>query len=142
AVRQGFRDDVDRQSFGSCEVSFSGGTTNHQSAHFKEARIEPSDERNPINLFGAKPFENILIDEKEGLDRSYMAVIINNRKITVLEIILESIVQDLVIPIILSLVGESRRPRRASGQFGTRHNGNRERFTSRAGNARTTRAHL
>src|SRR6266853_4755585 len=142
AVRQGFRDDVGRQSFSSCEVSLSGGTTNHQGAQFKEARIESSDEQNPMNSFSAKPVENILIDEEERLDRSYMAVVINNRKISVLEVAPESIVQDLVGPIIFSLVGESRRPRRASGQFGTRHNGNRERFTTCAGNARNNSAHL
>jgi hypothetical protein len=45
-----------------------------------------------MNSFGAKPFENILIDEKEWLDRSYMAVAINNRKISVLEVTPESIV--------------------------------------------------
>jgi len=67
-----------------------------------------------MNSFRAKPFENILIDEEERLDRSYMAVVINNRKISVLEATPESIVQDLVVPIIFSLVGESRRPRRAS----------------------------
>ena len=126
----------------SVALSLAGGTTNHQSAQFKEARIESSDERNPMNSFRAKPFENILIDEEERLDRSYMAVVINNRKISVLEVTPESIVQDLVIPVIFSLVGESRRPRRASGQFGTRHNGNRERFTAHGGNARNNSAHF
>src|SRR5258708_37016437 len=91
-----------------------------------------------MNSFSTEPFKNVLIDKEERLDRSYMAVAINNRKISVLEVTLESIVQDLVIPIIFSLVGESRGPRRASGQFGTGYNGNRERFTARAGNGGAT----
>jgi len=95
-----------------------------------------------MNAFSAKPFENILIDEEERLDRSYMAVVVNNRKISVLEVTPESIVQDFVVPIIFSLVGESGCPRRASRQFGTRHNGNRERFMARAGNAQNNSAHL
>jgi hypothetical protein len=141
-VRQGFRDDVDRQSFCSREVSLAGGTTDHQSAQLKETRIESSDPRNPMNSFSTEPFKNVLIDKEERLDRSYTAVAINNRKISVLEVTLESIVQDLVIPIIFSLVGESRGPRRASGQLSTGYNGNRERFTARAGNGGTNRAHL
>ena len=78
--------------FSGCEVSLSGGTTNHQSAQFKEARIESSDKRNPMNSFSGKPFENILIDEEERLDRSYIAVVVDNCKISVLEVIPESIV--------------------------------------------------
>ena len=45
-----------------------------------------------MNSFSAKPFENILIDEEERLDRPYMAVVINNCKISVLEVTPESIV--------------------------------------------------
>jgi hypothetical protein len=93
-------------------------------------------------LFGAKPFEDILIDEEERLDSSYMAVVINNRKISVLKLTAESIVQDLVEAIVFSLVGESGSPRRAFGQFGARHNGNRKRFALGAGNARNNSAHL
>ena len=68
-----------------------------------------------MNSFSADAFENILIDEEERLDCSCVASAINNRKISVLEVTPESIVQNLVIPIIFSLVGESRLPRRASG---------------------------
>src|SRR6516165_4190227 len=92
--------------------------------------------------FSAKPFEDILIDEEERLDSSYIAAAINNRKISVLELIPESIVQDLVVAIIFPLVGESRSPRRAFGQFGARRDGNRKRFTPRAGIARSNSAHL
>ena len=67
-----------------------------------------------MNSFSAKPFENILIDQEERLDRSYMAVVISNRKISVLEVTPESIVYDLVVPIIFSLVCESSCPGRAS----------------------------
>jgi hypothetical protein len=123
-------------------VSLPGGTTNHQGAQFEEARIESSEERNPVDAFSAKPFENILIDEEKRLDRSYLAFVVNNREISVLELIPEGIVEDFVIPIVFSLVGESRRPGRASGQIGTRYNGNRERFTARAGNAWTNGAHV
>ena len=72
-----------------------------------------------MNSFSAEPFKNVLIDKEERLDRSYMAAAINNRKISVLKAALESVIQDLVIPIILSLVGESLGPGRAFGQFGT-----------------------
>ena len=106
------------------------------------ATLESSDERNQINSFSAKAVENILIDEKERLDRSCVASAINNRKISVLEVTPESIVQNLVIPIIFSLVGESRRPGRASGQFGAGNNGNRERLTPRTGSDRPNSAHL
>ena len=60
-----------------------------------------------MNSVGAKPFENILIDEEERLDRSYPAVVIDNRKISVFEVVPDSIVEDLVVPIVFSLVGES-----------------------------------
>src|SRR5450756_2196862 len=53
-----------------------------------------------------------------------------------------SIVEDLVVPIIFSLVGESRCPDRASRQFGARHDGNRKGFTARAGSDRDNNAHL
>jgi glutathionylspermidine synthase len=87
-------------------VSLSSGTADHQGAQFKEAGIVSSDKRNPANSFSAKPFQNILIDEKEWLDRSYMAAVINNCKVSVLEPANKSIVQDLVVPMIFSLVGE------------------------------------
>jgi len=65
-------------------------------------------------LFSAKPLENILIDEEERLDRAYLAVVVNNREISIIEIIPDRLIQDLVIPVIFSLVDESRCPRRAS----------------------------
>src|ERR1700716_3051989 len=94
-----------------------------------------------MNSFSTEPFKDVLIDKEERLDRSYMAVAINNRKISVLKVTLESIIQDLVISIILSLVGESRGPGRAFGQFGTGYNGNRERLTARAGSGGLNRPH-
>jgi len=45
-----------------------------------------------MNSFSTEPFKNILIDKEERLDRSYMVVAINNRKISVLEVTPESIV--------------------------------------------------
>ena len=45
-----------------------------------------------MNSFSTEPFKNILIDKEERLDRSDMAVVINNRKISVLEVTPESIV--------------------------------------------------
>jgi hypothetical protein len=73
-------------------VGLSGGTTNHQSAQFKKARVESSDERNPTNSFSAKPFENILIDKEERLDRSHLVVFVDDRKISVLEVVPNRIV--------------------------------------------------
>ena len=67
-----------------------------------------------MNSFGPKPFENILIDKEERLDRSNLALVIDNRKISVLEVTAEGIVQNLVIPMVSALVGESDHPRRAS----------------------------
>jgi hypothetical protein len=64
-----------------------------------------------------------LIDEKERLDGSYTAIAINNGKIPVLELANEGIFQDFVVPIIFSLVGESRYPGRASSQFGPQQDG-------------------
>jgi hypothetical protein len=123
-------------------VSLPGGTTNHQGAQFEEARIESSDERNQTSSFITEAFENVLIDKEERLDRSCAACAVDNRKISVLEAIPESIVQNLVIPVIFSLVGERRRPGRASGKIDARNNGNRERFTTRAGSVQTNGAHL
>src|SRR5262249_20307474 len=127
AGRQGFRDDLTRQKFTGCEVSLPGGAADHQSAQLQEARIEAPDQRNPVKSLGAKPFKNILIDKEERLDRSDIALVINDRKISILEIIPESIIQNLVISMVFPLVGESEHPRRTFGQFRARHNGDRER---------------
>jgi len=136
------RDDVGSKRFSRREVSFAGGTTNHQRAQLEETRIESPDQRNPMTALGAESCENVLIDEEERLDRAYMAVAIDNGKISMLELTEERIVQDLVISMIFSLVGKSRRPRRASEQFGTRHDGDRERFAARAASARNIGADL
>ena len=58
-----------------------------------------------MKTFSAEPFEKILIDEKERLNRSYAAFAINNREILIVESIPERVLQNLVVPIILSLVG-------------------------------------
>src|SRR5262249_43276000 len=129
------------QSVGCRKMGLAGGAADHQGAQLEEAWIESSNARNPGDPFRAKPFENILIDEEEWLDCPHPSVVVDDHEIAVLEVALKRIVQDLVVPVILSLVGECRHPGRASGQFGARYDGNRERFSGWAGSALTGSPH-
>jgi hypothetical protein len=86
-------------------VSLPGGTTNHQGAQFKEARIESSDQRNQVNSSGAEALDNVLIEEEERLNRSCVASAIKNGKISMLELPRQSIVQDFVVPMKVDVQG-------------------------------------
>ena len=87
-------------------MSFSGEASNHQRARFEKSGDEASDARQPRLPFRAKSLENVLVEKKERLDGVDAACLIDDREVSVLNVVAERIFQDFVVTVILAPVGE------------------------------------
>src|SRR5438045_2722574 len=104
------------------EVSFAGGASDHQGSQPHEPRPRPPHAFDRRGYCGAGAGEEVLIENEERLDRSNAALTIFDRKITVLPLLRDRVLDDLVIAPVLAFTRECPRPTRTIRELGARQN--------------------
>src|SRR5437588_1462775 len=111
-----------RGIIGSVEVSFAGGASDHQGSQPHEPRPCPPHAFDRRGYCGACAGEEVLIENEERLDRSNAALTVFDRKITVLPLLRDRVLDDLVIAPVLAFTRECPRPTRTIRELGARQN--------------------
>ena len=102
-------------------MAFASRAANHQHAHGQETRKVPSHRLDRRAELARHAFDEILPDEKERLNGANVSRAIFEKQIPMLEIPIERLLENLVIPVVLTPVLKSALPGIAILQVGARH---------------------
>lgn len=98
------------------KMSFSCGTSHHQSQRVHEARPKVTYARDEFFDNSAQACEEVLVDQKERLNGSNFVVVFDNQ-IAVAESVFHRIFEQLVVAVVFSFVGERGLPVRRAGNL-------------------------
>ena len=105
---------IERHSLRIVEVSFAGRATDHEHPHSHKARPYVANCINQIADLGGRADKHILVENKERLNRTNLAMRILDCKITILESLQDRVFNDLVVSGVLSFVFKSVGPMEAA----------------------------
>jgi hypothetical protein len=103
---------------GAVEVTLAGGATDHQGARHHEARPQAPHRCDDLLHAAALSRAKILVEDEERRHRAHLAAIVPNCEITVIESLLDGVLDDLVIAAVLALSGEGASPSAAPRELG------------------------
>ena len=115
------REGVTRRFVGGIEVPFTGRATHHQRAHAHEARPQSSDKFGKHPYSGTGTLKNILVEKETWLDRLNGSAAVLNGKVTIIETLVNRILDDFVIAMVLALRPKGMLPMGATSELGPRH---------------------
>ena len=95
-------------------MPFASGTPYHQGPHFQESRPKAAKSGNHFHDPRVRARKQVLIVDKERLDSGDFACVVLQRKITVVEPLIDRILDDLVLAAIFAVIRKGRRPVRAA----------------------------
>jgi hypothetical protein len=99
------------------EMALARGASDHQSAQPEETWPDATDESGQCGDSLREAGKQILIDDQEGLDRTDLTVLVDNGEVTVIEVLMNGIFDQLVEPPILPVAGEGGFPKAAAHEF-------------------------
>src|SRR3984893_12197710 len=103
-------------------MAFASRAANHEHAHGQETRKVPSHRLDRRAELARHAFDEILPDEKKRLNGANVSRAIFEKQIPMLEVAIERLLENLVIPMILAPGLKSALPGIAIMQVGARHN--------------------
>src|SRR5262245_11202683 len=101
-------------------MPFARHATDHQRPHAHEARPQSAEKLSKHPDTGTGTLKKILVEKEAGLDRSHRSAVVLDDKVTIVEALLDRVLDDLIVAMVFALRPKGLFPTRTTCQLGPR----------------------
>src|SRR5262245_45082887 len=109
-----------RRFIGGIQMPFARHATDHQRPHAHEARPQSAEKLSKHPDTGTGTLKKILVEKEAGLDRSHRSAVVLDDKVTIVEALLDRVLDDLIVAMVFALRPKGLFPTRTTCQLGPR----------------------